>query len=68
MLPFRSGRSWKKGASAAFLVVGILGAVGAAAQPTSTPTVPAAKAKNPLAPGGIPLPIGHEAKGLVLPD
>src|SRR3954453_4325625 len=68
MLPFRSGRSWKRGASALFFVVGMLGAVGAVAGPKKTPAETASKSKNPIAPGSIPLPIGHEAKGLVLPD
>lgn len=68
MLPFRSGCSWKRGASAAFFVIAILGSMTRAAEPKSTPKGPASKAKNPIAPGAIPLPIGHEVKGLVLPD
>ena len=68
MLPFRSGRSWKWGASALFFAPVILSLVGLAAQSKSTPGGASPAPKNPLAPGGIPLPIGHEAKGLVLPD
>ena len=67
MLPFRSGRSWKKGASAAFFVAAILLSAAMAAGPKRSPS-PTASPKNSLAPGGIPLPIGHEAKGLILPD
>lgn len=65
MLPFRSGGSWKRGASAAFFVLCF---TAAGAEPETTPGKPEGKIKNALAPGGIPLPIGHEARGIVLPD
>ena len=68
MLPFRSGGPWKRRASAAFSLLAILGLGSIAAQPKATPAGKQSNLKNPLAPGGIPLPIGHEAKGLVLPD
>ncbi len=68
MLPFRSGRSWKRGASAVFFALVFLDLAGLAAEPKSTPGGASPKPKNPLAAGGVPLPIGHEAKGLVLPD
>lgn len=68
MRPFRSGCSWKTGATAAFIVVGILGLAAMAADPETTPR--ARKPKPTASPGlgGVPLPIGQEAKGLVLPD
>jgi hypothetical protein len=68
MLPFRSGRSWKWGASAAIFALGILNLAGETANPTASPEPTAKKIKGAIAPGAIPLPIGHEAKGLVLPD
>ena len=51
----------------AFFVVGIVGLTAVAARPKTTPS-PGAKKQDALSPGGIPLPIGHEVKGLVLPD
>ncbi|MBA2433263.1 MAG: hypothetical protein H0V56_14310 [Chthoniobacterales bacterium] len=39
-----------------------------AAEPTKPPGNPTPKPSDALAPGGVPLPIGHMAKGLVLPD
>jgi hypothetical protein len=68
MLPFRSGRSGLSGASASIFLLGIVSCAVANAQPPTSPTEATPKAKNPFAPGGVPLPIGHEAKGLVLPD
>ncbi|MGI8820081.1 MAG: hypothetical protein ACR2ID_04320 [Chthoniobacterales bacterium] len=51
------------------MVAGLLGHFSAvAADPSATSEKPRGKLKNTIAPGGIPLPIGHEAKGLVLPD
>jgi hypothetical protein len=68
MLPFRSGRSGFSGASASIFLLGIVSCAVASAEPTATPEEGKSKAKSTLAPGGVPLPIGHEAKGLVLPD
>lgn len=68
MLPFRSGGSWIRGASAAILVSRILSDTAAGADPTATPAKAESKLKSAIAPGGVPLPIGHEAKGIVLPD
>ena len=76
MLPFRSGRSWHWSWLAWLLSVALSVFI-------STPHVSAQskgrkkKARTTAAPGAspgeqsltnIPLPIGHEAKGLVLPD
>src|SRR5256885_16394173 len=72
MLPFRSGRSWRWSWLAWLLSV-VLSVL------ISTPHVSAQskgrkrKARATATPGeqsltNIPLPIGHEAKGLVLPD
>ena len=68
MLPFRSGRSGSTGASASICLVAIAFCAVAIAQPQPSPADAKSKAKSTLAPGGVPLPIGHEAKGLVLPD
>ena len=68
MLPFRSGRSGKRGASAAIFLLGIVGYAVASAQPQASSPDARSTPKNPIAPGRVPLPIGHEAKGLVLPD
>ena len=64
MLPFRSGRARKLGATGFLLTLGILcdGAFGA--EPKSSPP----KTESSPALPNIPLPIGQEAKGLVLPD
>lgn len=71
MLPFRSGRSGFLGTALALLVIFLLGAPVVSGQKikkrdaknkgTATPT-PGDSLMN------IPLPIGHEAKGLVLPN
>ena len=73
MLPFRSGRFRTTGASAFIPVVGIVcpAAVVADAQspaPKERAGRGEGKKKSAAAPAGIPLPIGQEAKGLVLPD
>ena len=71
MLPSRSGRFRGTGAAALAFVVGILClAVVAAQSPSPRPGKPGkGEAKRrAAAPSGIPLPIGQEAKGLVLPD
>src|SRR3954471_11334676 len=72
MLPFRNGRSWKRGRAGYFLTVGILGCAAVAAQPRPNSKKPEAtsKATPKSSPSlaNIPLPVGQEAKGLVLPD
>jgi lipopolysaccharide export system protein LptC len=68
MLPFRSGRSGSTGASASIFLLSIACCAVAGAQPQASPADAKTKGKSTLAPGGVPLPIGHEAKGLVLPD
>lgn len=68
MLPSRSGRFWKSETTGVFLIVGIVGCVALAATPTPKPrkAEPTPKAASSLT--NIPLPVGQEAKGLVLPD
>jgi hypothetical protein len=80
MLPFRSGRSLRAGASGAFITLAILCSVAFAADPKPSPKGGDAKprggrkakaeatAKSGGMLSGVPLPIGQEAKGLVLPD
>lgn len=75
MLPFRSGRSLKAGATAAFfaLLLGAFSAIAATPKPKgkkseSKATPPPGPKGAPSPIGGIPLPIGQEIKGLVLPD
>lgn len=72
MLPSRSGRS--RGAGAAILLLSLI-AVSSRAfaeekRPASATKGGPSPKPSPSAPGltNIPLPIGHEAKGLVLPD
>lgn len=72
MLPFRNGRSRKRGASGAFFIAGMfaisLFPAEAQQKPKKEPK-PKTPASSPGALGSnIPLPIGHEIKGLVLPD
>ncbi len=68
MLPFRSGRSRKFGTTGFFVTVGILGCAAVAAEPKSSPRKAEATPKSSPSLANIPLPIGQEAKGLVLPD
>src|SRR6476469_4916191 len=68
MLPFRSGRSRKLGTTGFFVTVGILGCAAGAGEPNSSPQKTAATPKSSPSMANIPLPIGHEAKGLILPD
>ncbi len=57
------------GTAAAIIVVGILGSAVNAAEPTATPRAgEAAASPTPSPLTSVPLPIGHEAKGLVFPD
>jgi len=79
MLPSRSGRSGWWGASAVIVSLAFLCFGAVAADPKSSPKADSKakkaeakaekeKAKGPAMLGGIPLPIGQEVKGLVLPD
>lgn len=76
MPPSRSGRFRQLGAAGSFIF--LLGVTAIAKPPKATPK-PAANANKMSTPAGstartpapltnVPLPIGHEAKGLVLPD
>ncbi len=72
MLPFHSGRSRHRGASVLFFVSGM---VALALFPAEAQQKPKKDSKAKTAAQGaaalgsnIPLPIGHEIKGLVLPD
>ena len=64
MLPFRSGRPRTLAVAGFLSVLGLIcyAAISALAQPSPSPSV------NPRAFSTIPLPIGQEAKGLILPD
>ncbi len=72
MLPFRSGRFRQLGAAGSFLFFVLLVGATLAAQPkpkakkSASPGATGAKTPAPLT--SVPLPIGQEAKGLVLPD
>ena len=82
MLRFRSGGSRAWGASTAIILVGFLSYAALAADSPRKPKrsredkakadakakAESVKPKQHKALGGIPLPIGQEAKGLVLPD
>src|SRR3712207_6132873 len=72
MLPFRSGRFRATGASAlvfSFAVVCFAAAIAGAQSPAPKERPARGEGKKKAAaPAGIPLPIGQEAKGLVLPD
>jgi lipopolysaccharide assembly outer membrane protein LptD (OstA) len=48
--------------------VGILGCAAGAGEPTASPQKAAATPKSSPSMANIPLPIGQEAKGLILPD
>jgi hypothetical protein len=70
MLPFPSGRFRAAGAAALISIVGVAClAVASAQSPTPKEGQRRGEGKKKAgAPSGIPLPIGQEAKGLVLPD
>src|SRR6187402_606003 len=68
MLPFRSGRSGKTGASGPVFLLAVLAFSVAGAQPQPSPAEAKPKELKGFTPGAVPLPIGQEAKGLVLPD
>jgi hypothetical protein len=74
MLPFRSGRSGFRGWLVWLLSVALSVLVSAPQVPGQGHKKKARATATPTAPPGeqsltnIPLPIGHEAKGLVLPD
>jgi hypothetical protein len=67
MLPFRSAHT-RNGALPAFVAVLILSCAAFAASPSPSPRKSDDKETKPGALTRIPLPIGQEAKGLVLPD
>jgi hypothetical protein len=64
MLPFRSGRARNLGATGFFLILGIFCYAAFGAEPKASPQ----KSKSPVSAISVPLPIGQQAKGLVLPD
>ena len=68
MLPFRSGRSRTTGAAALVFVLGIVCLASAQSPAPKDKPGRGERKKKAAAPAGIPLPIGQEAKGLVLPD
>lgn len=69
MLPFPSGRSWKRGAFTLFFAFGIAGfAAYSVAQQSSPAAAASPTPKSVSAASKIPLPVGQEAKGIVLPD
>ena len=73
MLPFRSGRTEFSGASAALLLFIFLSCAAIAAEKIAQPK-PAAKSSPKESPKpqegitNVPIPIGRDAKGLVLPE
>ena len=70
MLPFRSGRAGFSRASFAFLLLALLGCVALAAEKTTPTASPKTKKERPKPEEGVtnvPIPTGHDAKGLVLP-
>jgi hypothetical protein len=73
MLPFRSGRAGFSGASTAFLLLALLSCVALAGEKPPKPEVEA-KSKPKTRPKpeegvtNVPIVVGHDAKGLVLPD
>src|SRR5450631_178550 len=73
MLPFRSGRAGFSGASSAFLLFALLSCAALAGEKIAKPEVeatskPKARPKSGEGVTNIPIPAGHDAKGLVLPD
>src|SRR6267378_7953210 len=73
MLPFRSGRAGFSGASSAFLLLALLSCAALAGEKSAKPEVeaksrPKARPKPEEGVTNIPIPAGHDAKGLVLPD
>jgi hypothetical protein len=64
MLPFRSGCPGNRALFTASIPLVLLAST-LLAQSSSSPTP---KPANTFGSGGVPLPIGHMAKGLVLPD
>jgi hypothetical protein len=68
MLPFPSGRSWKRGAYALFFASGIAGFAALSFAQQGSPVATSPAPKSAFSASKIPLPIGHEAKGIVLPD
>lgn len=71
MLPLRSGRSGKHGAFAPFFIAGMIAIALFPAEAQQKPkkeSKPKTPGSSPSIGSNIPLPIGQEIKGLVLPD
>jgi hypothetical protein len=73
MLPFRSGRAGYSGASTAFLLLALLSCAALAGEKTPKPEVhatskPKTRPKPEEGVTNVPIVVGHDAKGLVLPD
>lgn len=73
MLPFRSGRARFPGASFAFFLAIILSCAALAGEKISKPEAetkskPKARPKPEEGVTNVPIAVGHDAKGLVLPD
>jgi hypothetical protein len=73
MLPFRSGRAGFSGASSAFFLLALLSCAALAGEKTAKPEVeakskPKARPKPEEGMTNIPIPAGHDARGLVLPE
>jgi hypothetical protein len=68
MLPFPSGRSWKRGAYAAIFATGVAGFAAFSFAQQGSPAAASPTPKSSFSASKIPLPIGQEAKGIVLPD
>jgi hypothetical protein len=74
MLPFRSGRAGWSSASCAFFLLALLSCVALAAEktpPAKQPEVKPQKKERPKPQEGVtnvPIPAGHDARGLVLPE
>jgi hypothetical protein len=73
MLPFRSGRAGFSGASSAFLLLALLSCAALAGEKTATPAAeakskPKARPRPEEGVTNVPIVVGHDAKGLVLPD
>jgi hypothetical protein len=73
MLPFRSGRAGFSGASTAFLLLALLSCAALAGEKTpkpeaQAPSKPKTRPKPEEGVTNVPIVVGHDAKGLVLPD
>ena len=70
MLPFRSGRSHRGRTLFALILIAALGLVANAgkAKDTKKPKAKSAEKSPSDSAASVPIPIGHEAKGVTLPD